>query len=96
MGKDSYSGVTAQQKASHQRRLDADALLAAKRWVGAMYLAGYAVECLLKAKLMQRFQCLNLQQLEQHLREKRLLRRADTIFSHQLYFLLQLTGQSSD
>lgn len=89
MAKDSYSGVTAQQKASRQRRLDAEALLSAKRWIGAMY---FAVECLLKAKLMRRFRCLNLSQLERHLRDKGLMRNADTIFSHQLHFLLRLTG----
>ncbi len=92
MAKDEYSGVTAQRKASHQRRLDAEALLASQRWLGAMYLAGYAVECLLKAKLMQRFRCLYLSELERRLRDKRLMGRADTIFSHQLHFLLRLTG----
>lgn len=92
MAKDETSGVTAQRKASHQRRIDAEALIAAKRWLGAMYLAGYAVECLLKAKLMQRFRCVDLSDLERRLREKRLMGRADTIFSHQLFFLLRLTG----
>jgi hypothetical protein len=32
-----------------ERILDAKALLAARRWSGAYYLAGYAVECALKA-----------------------------------------------
>jgi len=44
------------QKLAIERLADAKALLAAKRWAGAYYLAGYAVECGLKAciaKLMR-------------------------------------------
>jgi HEPN domain-containing protein len=37
------------QKLATDRIADAKALLAAKRWSGAYYLAGYAVECGLKA-----------------------------------------------
>jgi HEPN domain-containing protein len=37
------------QKLAKDRLADAKALLAAKRWSGAYYLAGYAVECGLKA-----------------------------------------------
>jgi hypothetical protein len=33
---------------AQDRILDAKALLAARRWSGAYYLAGYAVECALK------------------------------------------------
>jgi len=32
---------------------DARALLAAKRWSGAYYLAGYAVECMLKTLILE-------------------------------------------
>ena len=39
----------AQAAAKHLK--DASALLAAARWDGACYLAGYVVECTLKAKL---------------------------------------------
>jgi len=35
--------------ASRRRREDADALYNAGRWAGAVYLAGYAIECSLKA-----------------------------------------------
>ncbi len=35
--------------ASRRRREDADALHDAHRWAGAIYLAGYAIECSLKA-----------------------------------------------
>lgn len=37
------------QQLAKDRIADAKALLAAKRWAGAYYLAGYAVECALKA-----------------------------------------------
>ncbi|MBI3467426.1 MAG: hypothetical protein HY000_30830 [Planctomycetes bacterium] len=37
---------------AEDRVLDADALLAAGRWSGAYYLAGYAVECGLKACIL--------------------------------------------
>ena len=37
------------QKLAAERLADAKALLAAKRWAAAYYLAGYAVECGLKA-----------------------------------------------
>jgi hypothetical protein len=40
------------QQLAEDRRLDADALLTAQRWAGAYYLAGYAVECALKACIM--------------------------------------------
>jgi len=35
--------------ASRERRKDAEALHSAGRWTGAMYLAGYAIECSLKS-----------------------------------------------
>jgi hypothetical protein len=37
---------------AEDRALDAGALLAASRWSGAYYLAGYAVECGLKACIL--------------------------------------------
>ena len=42
------------QQLAEGRRQDAAALLAAERWSGAYYLAGYAVECGLNACLMKR------------------------------------------
>ena len=35
--------------ASRRRREDAEALHGAGRWAGGIYLAGYAIECSLKA-----------------------------------------------
>lgn len=37
------------QKLAEERAHDAEALISAGRWSGAYYLAGYAVECALKA-----------------------------------------------
>ena len=42
------------QQLAATRAADAAALLAASRWSGAYYLAGYAVECGLKACVMKR------------------------------------------
>jgi len=44
------------QQLARERLLEAKALLAAKRWSGAYYLAGYAVECALKACIAKRVQ----------------------------------------
>jgi len=41
------------QQLSQDRIVDAQALLLAKRWSGAYYLAGYAVECGLKACILK-------------------------------------------
>lgn len=41
-------------QAHHDRLQDARALLRARRWGGAIYLAGYVVECLLKAIILVR------------------------------------------
>ena len=57
-----HNGISEQASASHQRLEDAKALLNASRWRGAMYMGGYAVECLLKTKLMQIYDCKNLRE----------------------------------
>jgi hypothetical protein len=41
------------QQLSQDRLLDTEALIAASRWSGAYYLAGYAIECALKAAVLQ-------------------------------------------
>jgi hypothetical protein len=41
------------QKLAEEKVLDALALLAAGRWAGAYYLAGYAVECGLKSSVLR-------------------------------------------
>lgn len=67
MGKKRFGGISEQSKAGQHRRADADALFEKQRWRGAMYLAGYAIECLIKAKLMKMFKQSDLEGLEAEL-----------------------------
>ena len=60
MNRDLHYGISEQAKASRHRLDDAKALLDASRWRCAIYIAGYAVECLLKTKLMQMYNCRHL------------------------------------
>jgi HEPN domain-containing protein len=85
-----HSGVTDQVRASRHRLDDAQALFEKGRWRGCMYVAGYSIECLLKAKLMQRFGCRTLEKLEDELHARRLLRRGRSVFTHELELLLRL------
>jgi HEPN domain-containing protein len=66
-----FGGIIDQKDASKNRREDAVALQAEKRWRGAMYMMGYAIECALKAKLMELFGERTLSALQQRLRVKR-------------------------
>lgn len=86
-----HNGISEQASASHQRLEDAKALLNASRWRGAMYMGGYAVECLLKTKLMQIYDCKNLRELDDVLRQRSILPAHRTVFTHQLEDLLKLT-----
>ena len=81
-----HSGVTEQRRASLQRLKDARVLLAGNRWHGAMYMAGYAVECLLKFKLMRQWNCRNLVELETELGKKG---GGPKVFTHNLEELLR-------
>jgi len=90
MMRDSFSGVSDQAKAGKHRMEDARALLNSVRCRGAMYLAGYSIECLLKTKLMQKFDCRNLRELEVELLRRGKLAAEAMIFTHQLEVLLRL------
>jgi hypothetical protein len=90
MAKKKTGGVTELAKAARHRFDDARAFVAAQRWRGAMNLAGYAVECLLKTKLMQRFRCRNLMEWEADLRKRRRLQRLSSLFTHELILLINL------
>ncbi len=92
MTRDAHYGITEQEKASVHRREDARVLFEQGRWRGSMYLAGYAVECLLKARLMRIFRCSHLRDLEEELRRRGLLGDDRTVFTHQLEPLLWLAG----
>jgi hypothetical protein len=89
MARKKHSGITEQRKAGLHRLEDAKVLLDGKRWRGAMYMAGYAVECALKYKLMRQWNCRTLDSLERKLREKGFRER---MFIHSLDPLLRLSG----
>ncbi len=91
MPRNVHHGLTEQTKASQHRRVDAQTLQDGDRWRGAMYLAGYAVECLLKAKLMKQYNCHHLQDLEEELHRRGLLPEQATIFTHDIERLLKWT-----
>jgi HEPN domain-containing protein len=89
---DLFYGVSEQRKAGRHRMDDARALSSAFRWRGAMYLAGYSIECLLKTKLMEMFGCRHLRELEQELQRRGVLAADATVFTHHLERLLRLTN----
>src|ERR1017187_7773485 len=62
-----FEGVSEQAGAARERRTDALALQRQRRWRGAMYLMGDAVECTLKARLMEIHRARTLPSLERAL-----------------------------
>jgi len=84
-----YAGITEQRRAALRRREDAHVLRLQERWRGAMYLLGYAIECSLKARLMERFRAPNLHQLQEEL-ARRLGQKID-LYSHSLNVLFEYT-----
>ena len=58
------------RKAALQRKNDAHALLEKQRWRGAMYLGGYAIECKLKAQLLDYYACETLPELSDMLEKQ--------------------------
>ena len=91
MNRNLHNGVNELAGASRQRLADAKVLFNASRWRGAMYMAGYAVECLLKTRLMHIYDCKNLRELEDMLRQRSILPANRTVSTHQLEDLLRLT-----
>ena len=91
MGRHFFSGMNDQARAGKNRLFDARVLLDASRYQGAMYLAGYAVECSLKAKLMRIFQCPNLLKLESKLGDRKGIVDGASVYTHQLEILLRFT-----
>ncbi len=89
MARKPHSGVTDQYKASLHRMEDARVLFAGRRWRGAMYLAGYAVECRLKYKMMRQWKCFNLEELGARLAAKGVV---EAVFTHNLRQLLNISG----
>jgi hypothetical protein len=91
MARTLYQGVSELAKVSRHRLDDARALLNATHWRGSMYLTGYAIECLLKTKLMRMYGCRTLTDLEDELRVRNALPANASIFSHHIEFLMGLT-----
>jgi HEPN domain-containing protein len=92
MSREAHHGVSEQSKASHHRRDDAQVLLNAARWRGAMYLGGYSIECLIKSKLMQKFGCKTLRGLDEDLKDRGLISAEATMYTHQFESLLRVSG----
>jgi HEPN domain-containing protein len=92
MMRDLFYGVSEQGKAGKHRMDDARVLFNGARWRGAMYMAGYAVECLLKTKLMRMFDCRHLRELDEELQRRGVLAAQATVFTHQLELLLRITN----
>ena len=89
MSKNVHSGRSDQRKSALKRWEDARYLRNGKHWRGAMYLAGYAIECRLKAVLMEKFNVNRIQELESAL-EKR-IGRSINAFTHNIEVLFSFT-----
>ena len=74
------------QELSKKRRLEARSLLSAQHYHGAYYLAGYSLECALKA-------CIAKQTRRHQFPDKKL---ANEAFQHDLTKLLQVSGLQPD
>ncbi|MBL8616205.1 MAG: hypothetical protein JNM72_11390 [Deltaproteobacteria bacterium] len=83
-----HNDLNSMTKASIARRMDAEQLFAAQRWAGAMYMAGYFVECALKASLMECFHVADLGQLNAEL-TRRTHTQVETT-THSLTILIEL------
>jgi len=75
------------QQLAEDRLLDAQALLAARRWSGAYYVAGYAVECALKACVLH-----HVQKTGMIFRDRKYLRSLEDCWTHELDKLVGLAG----
>jgi len=77
------------QQLADERAIDAQALLGAQRWTAAYYIAGYAVECALKACILSHLE----QHPEEIFREKRF---SEKCWTHSIVQLVALAGLESD
>ncbi len=57
-----------------------------------MYLGGYALECLIKSRLMQKFECRTLRGLDEELKERGLIAAESSMYTHQFESLLRVSG----
>ncbi|WP_435020958.1 hypothetical protein TA3x_002112 [Tundrisphaera sp. TA3] len=95
MARDDHHGINDQFKASQHRRDDAQVLFHGARWRASMYLGGYAVECLLKARLMKRYGVRTLADLDQDLKSRGLIAGEATVYSHEIEWLFRITGDQA-
>jgi hypothetical protein len=86
-----HGGKTDQYKASIRRQADARILREQEHWRGAMYLLGYAVECRLKARLMEIYEVNTLTDLERVLAKKFKKNTVD-LKTHSLEYLFSFTN----
>lgn len=91
--RDQHGGVSEIGKAAGHRLTDAQVLLSNGRWRAAMYMAGYAVECRLKAKLMRKYGCDHLRELGAELARRGKLDAANDVYTHSLELLAHLTDR---
>ncbi len=79
------------QKVAKERLKDAKALLGRKRWAGAYYLSGYAIECGLKACLLR-----HLGESDAVFGDEKYLKRLAECWTHDLVKLVNLAGLDAD
>lgn len=91
MARYDFEGLSEQRRAAIRRLADARVLYADGHWRGAMYLAGYVIECRLKARLMEMHGCLTLKELGRRL-SARYPRATESITTHNIEALLSYTG----
>jgi hypothetical protein len=76
------------QELAHERIADAQALLAAGRWSAAYYLAGYAVECALKACILMHVERTGIIFVEKEF--------SKSCFQHDFWSLVKVAGLDDD
>lgn len=82
-----HFGQSELTKTGYRAYADATALLEKGRWRAAMYTVGYAVECGIKAKLMNAFNCQHLDDLAQTLFKRGTINRPEGVYTHNLELL---------
>lgn len=90
MNRRDFSGRTSQAKAGFKRLKDAKRLRDQAGWRGAMYLAGYYIECKLKARLMEMYNIWTLEELENRLSQR--TGKSVRAFTHSIEVLMTHTG----
>jgi hypothetical protein len=79
------------QKLADDRLRDAEALLKEKRWSGAYYMAGYAVECALKSCVLH-----HVQKTGMIFQDRRYLKDLGDCWTHKLDQLVELAALTTE